>query len=128
MTALRPLHDRVLIAPHKNPDVSTSGLLHLPENRTDQYLEMQGTVVAVGTKSDAVSLDAVEAIVLEADSCADSYKYIVEALKALRSAPFDVQVGDDVLFSWTVGQEITIDDVKYLLLREEDILAVLEPA
>jgi co-chaperonin GroES (HSP10) len=37
-----------------------------------------------------------------------------------------VKVGDDVLFSWTVGQEITVDDERYLLMREGDILAVLE--
>jgi co-chaperonin GroES (HSP10) len=39
-----------------------------------------------------------------------------------------VKVGDTVLFSWASGQEITVDDGKetYLLMRESDLLAVLE--
>lgn len=40
-----------------------------------------------------------------------------------------VQPGDDVLFSWQAGQELWIDEgrERLLILREEDLLAVVEP-
>ena len=41
----------------------------------------------------------------------------------------DVRVGDDIIFSWQVGQEVTLDDGKtrYFLMRETDIQAVMTP-
>jgi co-chaperonin GroES (HSP10) len=45
---LRPLGDRVLIKPAKSPNETASGCL-LPEDRAEQYAEMQGTVIYVGT-------------------------------------------------------------------------------
>lgn len=95
---LRPLGDRVLIKPAVNPDQTESGL-HLPENRSDKYVEMQGTVVYVGSPK-----------------CPHCQKGVHSSVKA----------GDDVLFSWSVGQKVTIDDDEYLLMRESDLLAVIE--
>ncbi|MCY0878628.1 MAG: co-chaperone GroES [Firmicutes bacterium] len=43
-------------------------------------------------------------------------------------APLEVKVGDVVLFSSEAGQKVRIDDADYLLLREADILAVLQSA
>ena len=39
----------------------------------------------------------------------------------------DVKTGDQVLFSKFAGTEISIDGVEYLIMREEDILGVIEP-
>lgn len=40
--------------------------------------------------------------------------------------PLDVQVGDRVIFSKYAGTEVKFDNVEYLILRENDILAVVE--
>jgi co-chaperonin GroES (HSP10) len=47
-------------------------------------------------------------------------------LSLVRPAPL-VKIGDYVVFSWASGQEIHVDDEKYLLMRESDILCVLDP-
>jgi chaperonin GroES len=38
----------------------------------------------------------------------------------------DVKVGDKILFGKYSGSEVTLDDVEYLILREEDVLCILE--
>lgn len=129
--SLRPLNDRVLIKPHQNPDVTESGLV-LPENRAERYAEMQGTVVAVGRmkhprKNDAEFL----AFTIERNARCEPPELrdtIINMLRDLVRREPIVKEGDDVLFSWSVGQEITIDDERYLLMREDDLLAVLETA
>lgn len=98
MIPLRVLGDRVLIKPQRNPDQTASGL-HLPESRADQYAEMQGTVAALGHPLCATCAS-------HRESC--------------------VQVGDHVLFSWSVGQQITLDEEVYLLMRESELLAIVE--
>jgi len=119
---LRPLGDRVLIKPAKSPDQTESGL-HLPENRSDQYVEMQGTVVAVGTPRHPLK-DAAEDVAnfIESQGLVEDAELVRDLV---RREPC-VQPGDDVLFSWSVGQQVTVDDEVYLLLRESDLLAVLE--
>jgi chaperonin GroES len=42
-----------------------------------------------------------------------------------RSAPFEVKVGDRVLISKYGGTEVKLDDKKYTLVREDDILGVI---
>jgi co-chaperonin GroES (HSP10) len=132
--SLRPLNDRVLIKPHVNPDETESGLI-LPETRADRYTEMQGTVVAVGRathprKADAENL-AARLDVISGWACNFDDETTTTAATLLRDLvrrePI-VKEGDDVLFSWSVGQEVTIDDERYLLMREDDLLAVLETA
>lgn len=135
---LKPLGDRVLIKPHQSANETDSGLI-LPENRADQSLEMQGTVVAVGTprhprKEEADTLaSALDEKWSEWDRDRDpgsAHPYAASAalLRDLVRRESCVQPGDDVLFSWTAGQEILIDDERFLLLREDDLLAVLESA
>lgn len=127
----RPLGDRVLIRPEPPSDISEGGI-HLVEARKPDEC---GQVVAVGEKHGRIDLDDALASIDSIDigpcgSCAEPIERadIVAALKALRPAPFDVKVGDTVLFSWAAGQEITVDDGKatYLLMRESDLLAVVE--
>jgi chaperonin GroES len=97
---LIPLGDRILIRPEANPDMTESGL-HLVEHRKP---ETMGEVVTVP-----------ERIGHDCPECGHAL-YRVSSVKA----------GDSVIFSWSSGQEIYINDERYLLMREADILAVLE--
>ena len=97
---LIPLTDRILIKPELAPDVTDSGL-HLVRDWTP---ENSGTVVAVPTQVNATCSD-----------CGAS----------VHRAP-SVQVGDTVLFGYDAGQEITLDDERYLLIRDADLIAVLD--
>jgi chaperonin GroES len=125
VTPLRPLNDRVLIKPHKNPDVTETGLI-LPEQRSEQYMEMQGTVIAVGRQTHPKQQAAFDlADDIKRHGYSDGAANLIRSL--VRKTPV-VKAGDDVLFSWTAGQEITVEDDRYLLLREDDLLAVLETA
>lgn len=128
---LRPIGDRVIIKPLQNPDQTDSGLL-LPENRTERYLDMQGIVVAVGPcahprKHEADQLACLierrQAAIGQVGSPEHEAATMLRDLVAREPA---VKVGDHVLFSWKDGQEVTIDDDTYLMMRESDILAVLE--
>lgn len=73
------------------------GLLHVPD--TAQKKKLQGTVVAAG-----------KGRIIEG-----------EGFRAL-----DVKEDDRVMFGEYAGTEVTVDGEKYLMLREEDILAVFE--
>ena len=123
---LTPLGARVLIKPEVSADTTESGLI-LPENRSEKAVEMRGTVVAVGSPSHPRKLDAE----MYAEWLEDQGERHIEAAELLRDLTRRepcVRVGDDVLFSWSAGQEITVEDETFLLLREEDLLAVVESA
>lgn len=129
---LRPLGARVLIKPESQPEMSESGLIHLVEHKKPEEM---GTVVAVGyarhpRKDDAEALADWLEYDVDSDRSGDRDWYVVRAKLVrdlVRKEPC-VQVGDTVLFSWASGQELTVNDgqERYLLLREEDLLAVLE--
>jgi chaperonin GroES len=93
---LRPLGDRVVIEPLEKDERTESGLF-IPETAKEKPQE--GTIVAVGAgKRD------------------DDGKRI----------PMDVEVGQTVLFAKYAGTEIKIDGKKVLILKESDILAIVE--
>jgi chaperonin GroES len=93
---LRPLGDRVVIEPSEKDERTESGLF-IPETAKERPQE--GTVLAVGAgKRD------------------DDGKYI----------PMDVEVGQTVLFAKYAGTEIKVDNKKVLILKESDILAIVE--
>lgn len=93
---LRPLHDRVIIKRLDNETKTASGLV-IPETAAEK--PDQGEVLAVGTgKKD------------------DSGKVI----------PLDVKVGDRVLFGKYAGQTVKVDGNELLVMREEDIMAVVQ--
>ncbi|MFM6961777.1 MAG: co-chaperone GroES [Polynucleobacter victoriensis] len=93
---LRPLHDRVIIKRLDNETKTASGLV-IPETAAEK--PDQGEVLAVGTgKKD------------------DSGKTI----------PMDVKVGDRVLFGKYAGQTVKVDGNELLVMREEDIMAVVQ--
>ena len=93
---VKPLGDRVLVQPKKDAETSKGGII-IPDTAKEKPQE--GKVIAVGTgKRD------------------DSGKLI----------PFNVKVGDTVLMPKYGGTEIKLNDVDYTIVREEDILGVME--
>ncbi|HOL22247.1 MAG TPA: co-chaperone GroES [bacterium] len=93
---LRPLGDRIVIEPLEAEEKTKGGII-LPDTAKEKPQE--GKVVAVGKgKTD------------------DSGKLI----------PMEVKVGDKILYGKYAGTEITIEGKEYIILREEDVLAVVE--
>ena len=93
---LKPLHDRVVIKRMDEEKVSAGGIV-IPDSATEKPI--RGEVVAVG-----------EGKPLDNGS--------VRALK--------VKAGDKVLFGKYSGTEVKIDGEELLVMREEDLLAVIE--
>jgi chaperonin GroES len=98
MSTIRPLHDRILVKRIEAEDKSPGGLF-IPDNAKEKPVE--GLVIAVG---DGVLTTEGERI------------------------PLDVKAGDHVLFAKYSGTEVKIllDGGEHLILREDDVLAVLE--
>jgi chaperonin GroES len=98
---LKPLTNRVLIRPDVPPDETASGLV-LPEARWKP--ENMGEILAVPERVEAHCPECGERVFVTPQ----------------------VKVGDVVLFSTESGQELTINGERLLLMREADLLAVLE--
>jgi chaperonin GroES len=94
----RPLHDRVLVR-RIEAEERTSGGIIIPDTAKEK--PQQGEVVAVGP------------------GCRDETGKLV---------PVDVKVGDRVLFGKWSGSEVKMDGIEYLIMKENDILGVLEKA
>jgi len=94
--ALRPLHDRIIVE-RLSEDEKTAGGIFIPETAKEK--PQKGKVVAVG-------------------------KGKVQEDGSVR--PPDVKAGDIVLFGKYSGTEIKIDNEDRLIMREDDILAVIE--
>ena len=92
---IRPLGDRVLVKPIDEPEKKKGGII-IPDTAKEK--PQQGEVVAVGKGR---ILDSGERVALE------------------------VKKGDKVLFRKYSGTEINIEEVKYLILGESDILAMI---
>jgi chaperonin GroES len=93
---IRPLHDRVLVKRLESEE-KTSGGLFIPDTAKEKPIEAR--VVAVGSGK-----------VLEDGSVRKP----------------DLKAGDRVLFAKYSGSEVKIDGEEHLIMREDDILAVLE--
>jgi len=94
--AVRPLGDRVLIKALEAKEKSKGGIV-LPDTAKEKPQE--GRVIAVGKGK------------------------VSEEGKA---TPLEVKKGDKILYGKYSGTEITVDDEEYIILREDDILAVIE--
>ena len=92
---VKPLHDRILVKRVEEKEIVKGGII-IPDSAKEKPQE--GTVIAVG----AGKLD-------------DSGKRI----------PLEVKAGDKVLFGKYSGNEIKIDDVEHVILREDDILGII---
>jgi len=124
---LRPIGNRILVKPEANDETTESGLI-LVEHRKP---EVMGTVVAVGSCTHPWKAQAEELATWLEGACQTFDDRIGESASLLRilagREPL-VKAGDLVLFSWTAGREVTLnDDERYLMMTEDDILAVIEP-
>ena len=93
---LKPLHDRVLVKRLEEEEVTKGGII-IPDTAKEKPIK--GEVVAVGP-----------------GKVADDGKTI----------PMSVKAGDKVLFNKYAGTEVKIDGVEHLVMREDDILAIIE--
>ncbi|MGO9701638.1 MAG: co-chaperone GroES [Xanthobacteraceae bacterium] len=92
----RPLHDRVVVT-RIDPEAKSAGGIIIPD--TAQEKPSQGEVIAVGPGGRD------------------------EAGKLI---PIDLKVGDRVLFGKWSGTEVKLDGVDYLIMKESDIMGVLQ--
>ncbi|OQX80698.1 MAG: co-chaperone GroES [Candidatus Omnitrophica bacterium 4484_70.1] len=93
---IKPLGDRVLIKPSEGKETTKGGIV-LPDTAKEKPQE--GEVVAVGEG---------------------------RKTKEGKSIPLSLKKGDKVLYGKYSGTEITVDGEEYLIMREEDILAIIE--
>ncbi len=92
----RPLHDRVVVKRIDAEEKSSGGII-IPDTAKEK--PSQGEIIAVGPGGRD-----------------ESGKLV----------PLDVQVGNRVLFGKWSGTEVKIDGVEYLIMKESDIMGVLE--
>jgi chaperonin GroES len=93
---IRPLQDRVIVKRLQEEEKTKGGII-IPDTAKEKPIE--GKVIAVGNGK------------VQEDG---------------KVRPLDVKAGDTVLFSKYAGTEIKIDGVEHLIMREEDILGVIE--
>src|SRR5271169_3783652 len=94
---IRPLHDRIVVKRIDEDTEKTAGGLFIPDSAKEK--PQQGEVVAIGKGKRA-----------------DDGKLI----------PLDVQAGDRILFGKYSGSDIKLEGTEYLIMREDEVLAVLE--
>ena len=93
---IRPLQDRVIVKRVQEEEKTKGGII-IPDTAKEK--PQQGKVIAVGNGR------------IEKDG---------------KVTPLDVKAGDTVLFGKYAGQEIKIDGAEYLIVREEEVLGVIE--
>ncbi|HEX67806.1 MAG TPA: co-chaperone GroES [bacterium] len=93
---IEPLGDRVLVKPMEAEEKTKGGIV-LPDTAKEK--PQQGEVVAVGKG---------------------------KTLENGETKPLAVKVGDKVLYGKYAGTEVTIDGEEYLIIREDDILAIIK--
>ena len=94
---IKPLGDRLLVEPIEKEEMTASGI-YVPETAKEKPQE--GKVLAVGPG-----------------------RWDEDGKKRL---PLDVKVDDRIIYAKYAGTEIKIDDKKYLILKESDVLAIVE--
>jgi chaperonin GroES len=94
--ALKPLHDRIVIEAAHKEEKSAGGII-LPD--TAQEKPLRGKVLAVGPG---------------------------KRLDSGQLAPVDVREGETVLYGKYSGTEVAVDGKDYIILRAEDVLAVVQ--
>ena len=92
---IRPLHDRVIIRRMEEEKTSPGGIV-IPDSATEK--PVKGEVVAVGNG---------------------------EILESGDTRPLDVKVGDIILFGKYSGTEVSVDGEELLVMREDDITAII---
>ncbi len=93
---IRPLHDRIIVQRLDEGEQKVGGII-IPDTAKEK--PQQGKVIAAGhgkTKDDGTRI------------------------------PLDVTAGDTILFGKYSGQEIKLDGEEYLIVREDEVLAIIE--
>lgn len=93
---IRPLHDRVIIKRLEAETTSAGGIV-IPDSATEKPIK--GEVLAVGNG---------------------------KILESGEKRALDIKVGDKVLFGKYSGTEVKVDGQELLVMREEDVMAVIE--
>jgi len=93
---VRPLHDRVIVERIEESEQRIGGII-IPDSAKEK--PQQGKIIAAGKGR------------IEKDG---------------KVTPLDVKAGDTILFGKYAGQEIKIDGNEYLIMREEEVLGVIE--
>jgi len=93
---VRPIHDRIIVQRIDEGEQKVGGII-IPDSAKEK--PQRGTVIAVGN-----------------GKANDNGKRI----------PLDVKAGDRILFGKYSGQEIKLDGKEYFIMKEDDVLAVIE--
>jgi chaperonin GroES len=93
---IRPLHDRLVVKRVEETEQVTNGII-IPDSAKEK--PQQGEVVAVGKG---------------------------KRTEEGKTVPMDVAAGDRILFGKYSGSEIKLDGTEYLIMREDEVLGVLE--
>jgi len=93
---IRPLHDRILVRREEEKEAKKGGII-IPDSAKEKPQE--GTVIAVGNG---------------------------KVMEDGKKVSLDVKAHDRILFGKYSGSEVKIDDDEYLIMKEEDVLAILE--
>ena len=93
---IRPLHDRIIVHRHEEGEQNSGGII-IPDTAREK--PQRGTVIAAGSGT------------------------VKDGGARL---PLDVKAGDVILFGKYPSQEIKLDGEEYLIMREDEVLAVIE--
>jgi chaperonin GroES len=93
---VRPLHDRIIVQRTEEEEQRVGGII-IPDSAKEK--PQQGKVIAVGKGK------------IEKDG---------------KVTPLDVKSGDTILFGKYAGQEIKVEGEEYLIMREDEVLGVIE--
>ena len=96
---IRPLYDRIVVKRLTETEEKTASGLFIPDSAKEKPQE--GEVVAIGKG---------------------------KRLEDGKVVPLDVQVGDRILFGKYSGSDIKIDNVEYMIMREDEVLGILSGA
>jgi chaperonin GroES len=94
----RPLHDRVLVRRLEGEEKTAGGII-IPDTAKEKPMEGEVVAVGPGARSEDGKLH-----------------------------PLDVKVGDRILFGKWSGTEVKIEGTEYLILKESDVMGVIEGA
>lgn len=92
----RPLHDRVLVRRIEQEEKTAGGII-IPDTAKEKPMEGEVVACGSGSRDDAGKV-----------------------------TPLDVKEGDRILFAKWSGNEVTIDGEEYIVMRESDIMGILE--
>lgn len=93
---IRPLHDRVIVE-RIEEETKTAGGIYLPDSAKEK--PVRGKILAIGTG---------------------------KVLENGETRALQVKVGDQVLYGKYAGTEVKLNDKDYLVMREEDIMGIIE--